>query len=368
MSRQGSIGILQASMMVVLLVGITTHVTIIPILLQVSGRDAWIAVLVTALVYLPWTMLIYAIMKWTHNQPLIQWLERATWKPFACLIAFLLSLYTFSMGLVSLKEMVTWTVGIYLPDTPQLVIVFMTVLVCCLAAILGIRSIAITSGILLPIVVILGYFVMTANFQHKNYQLLTPLLENGISPVLQGCIYAGGGFVETIFLLLTQHHLKKPFKKWQILFLAAFIVMLTIGPLTGAIAEFGPVEAAKQRYPAFVEWRLVKIGKYIEHLDFLSLYQWFSGVFIRLSLVLYVSGDLLSSFIPIKRNTILVILSFLMVGMTMWPLSDVLFYRFLMVVYFPYCFVFSLSTSILLFGIALLSRKRKEGYQHENGA
>ena len=48
----------------------------------------------------------------------------------------------------------------------------------------------------------------------------------------------------------------------------AILVGLTLGPLIGAITEFGPNEATKQRYPAYEEWGLVTIGRYIEHLDF----------------------------------------------------------------------------------------------------
>ncbi|XRD23741.1 hypothetical protein AABM34_14730 [Lysinibacillus fusiformis] len=52
-------------------------------------------------------------------------------------------------------------------------------------------------------------------------------------------------------------------------------------------------EASKQRYPAYEEWGLVTIGRYIEHLDFFSIYQWLTGTFIRVSFLLYIVADLL---------------------------------------------------------------------------
>ena len=65
-----------------------------------------------------------------------------------------------------------------------------------------------------------------------------------------------------------------------------FILMgLTMGPTIGAITEFGPIEAAKQRYPAYEEWGLGSIGRFIEHFDFLSIYQWLTGAFIRVGLL-----------------------------------------------------------------------------------
>ncbi len=94
-------------------------------------------------------------------------------------------------------------------------------------------------------------------------------------------------------LLFLQHQYKDRIR-WYHFGIMLFILMgLTLGPLIGAITEFGPVEAAKQRYPAYEEWGLVSIGRYIEHLDFFSIYQWLTGTFIRVSFMLYIVADLL---------------------------------------------------------------------------
>lgn len=57
--------------------------------------------------------------------------------------------------------------------------------------------------------------------------------------------------------------------------------------------EFGPAEAATQRYPAYEEWRLATIGRFIEHLDFLSIYQWLTGAFVRIGFILFIVIELL---------------------------------------------------------------------------
>lgn len=175
----------------------------------------------------------------------------------------------------------------YLPQTPKSVVAAIFILLGLFIASSGVRSIAITSGILLPLVWILGYFVMAANFPYKDYSKMFPVFTQGAGPILQAMIYAGGGFMEVFILIFIRHHISKPvrFGTWILL---DFILCGLLGPLLGAIATYGPVESANQRFPAFEQWRLVVIGKYIAHIDFLALYQWLSGAFIRIALALYI--------------------------------------------------------------------------------
>ncbi len=73
-------------------------------------------------------------------------------------------------------------------------------------------------------------------------------------------------------LLFLQHQIKGRIRWYHFTIILIILMGLTMGPLIGAITEFGPSEAAKQRYPAYEEWGLVTIGRYIEHLDFFSLF------------------------------------------------------------------------------------------------
>src|SRR5690606_22187538 len=140
--------------------------------------------------------------------------------------------------------------------------------------------------ILLPFVIVFGDFVMTANLPAKNYSLILPIAEHGWQPVFLGGLYVGGGLVELIVILLLQQELKKKVALWKLWLLSLFLVLLVFGPVLGAIAEFGPAEAARLRYPAFEEWRLVTIGNYIRHVDFFSIFQWLSGAFVRIAVSL----------------------------------------------------------------------------------
>src|SRR5690606_38602967 len=204
----------------------------------------------------------------------IPWLKQRYGSFVAYLFRSLFLLYAYLICLLTVKETVMWTHSMYLPRTPNVVLAIALVMLCIYAAYSGVKSIAIASGMLLPFVIVFGDFVMSSNLPEKDYSMLMPMLEHGITPVLEGLLFVGGGLAELLLILLVQHHFKSKVKLWMLILLGMFLIMLIIGPLTGAIVEFGPEIASRMRYPAYEEWRLVRLGKYIQHVDFLSIYQW----------------------------------------------------------------------------------------------
>jgi spore germination protein (amino acid permease) len=269
-------------------------------------------------------------------------------------LTVVLAVYMFAIALITLKDTVTWARAIYLPHTPAYALSISFTALCLFAAAAGISPIAITSGILLPVVIVLGLFVMTVNFQSKDYTLLFPLFTHGYSPALTGVSYVMGSFSELIVLLFIQQHLAAKVRFVPFMFLALILTGLTIGPLTGSIAMFGPFEAAAQRYPPFELWRMVRIGKFITHLDFLSVYQWLSGAFIRISLALFLIVDLLG--IRKKRMAAIVIAAALLLLLSLTPVSDKVVFDSLTVYYYPFSFVIVSIIALGLFVIARMTR------------
>ncbi|MDF2720503.1 MAG: spore gernimation protein [Paenibacillus sp.] len=291
-SHESKINVLQAFMIMMLFNGLTSHVIVNPLLLDASGRDAWIAVLVATCLYLPWCALVVYIMRKSGQRQITVWLTEKTNRIVAWifLIPFCLQLYF--IGASTVIHTSIWTITYYLPSTPQYALVFVLIAVCHFAAQSGIRTIGIGAGIMLPIVVCLGYFVSITNIPEKDFSLMRPILEHGWKPVFSGAIDAGGAFVEIVLLLFFQHRLKAKMRVWQAVLLGSVLVYITLGPLIGSIVEFGPKEAAKQMISPYEQWRLVKLGNYVEHLDFLSVYQWMAGATVRISLAQFMLAEL----------------------------------------------------------------------------
>lgn len=348
-------------MVMMLSAGLMNHVILIPLLLDAAGRDSWVAVIFATILLMLWSMLLWFIMKEAGEKKMLDWLKDNTNTFIAWLLILPMAIYLFFIGGNTIFLTATWTVTNYLPATPLFVLSLALIAAASYTARSGINVIAICAGILLPIVVILGYFVAISNTPFKEFSLLFPLFEHGSGPVWKGMLYAGGGFVELLILVLMQHQIKSKIRPWSLLVLAVIIGYITLGPLTGGIMEFGPKEAAKQVETPYEQWRLVKVGHYIEHLDFLSVYQWLSGAFIRISLSMYLLAELFAFKSVRTRNVFIRVIAGIYLVITLLPISQEQFYTYQYYYYFPITLILVIVVSMIWGGIAFYAKWSKGG-------
>ncbi|MBD0379542.1 endospore germination permease [Paenibacillus sedimenti] len=354
------ISALQLYFVFTLSIGITNHVLLIPVLLHFGRRDSWLGAAASIIPLVVWVILLYVIIKKSAQRKMIDWLKQR----FGNFIAFPVLILVLALSVlhatITLKDIVIWTHVSYLPRTPQTVITIIFLTFCFFAALAGLRAIAIVSGLLLPAVVLLGFFVMTSNFQYKDYSLLMPLFTHGYEPAIKSALLTNGASFELMAILFLQHHVSSKIRLSSLFILSICIVGLTIGPLTGAIAIFGPFEAADLRYPAFEQWRMVTISKYISHLDFLSIYQWISGACVRMSLLLFLMLDVMGVSKPRVRTCLLIGLSIFFLVIGMYPIEDDWIRKQIVTWYYPLIFVVGLLLPLVLLVLAYLPLKRKE--------
>jgi spore germination protein (amino acid permease) len=360
MPSNKKITVLDAYFILLLALGITNHVILIPILLQTAKRDAWVGILLTMVLHIIWVYILFIIMKRTNQQPLYSWFRERCGSVISWLFLFVTTSYFFLMALIMLRETTTWVKVTYLPQTPKLVVMLVLILLSIYVAYNGIRSIAIISGILLPFVWVLGHFVAIANLRYKNYSLLTPLFVDGYAPMLKSMVIAGGGFLEMIVLLFIQHHMSRRVSYLSVSIMAAVLAGLTMGPLMGAIANFGPEVAMQARYPAYDQWMLVSITQYITHLDFFALYQWISGALIRISLFLFIITDMIPFKKQKRRLPFLFLLGAALIGLSMYTEVDKQIELFVMGNYslVPFMFLTTLTLVIAISTTLKVQTKR----------
>ncbi|MBB3908039.1 endospore germination permease [Anoxybacteroides rupiense] len=349
------LSIVQVLFIFLLSVGLMDHVIVIPLLLDAAHRDAWISAILTLGLLPVWMVLLYFIMKQSKQTNLFIWLKNEFSSVIAYIVSFSGTLLLVIISYVTLKDTVTFTTTTYLTSTPSWIIILLLVGLCFYNAYLGIDSIAKTSGIVLPFVVIFGVLVMLSTVPHKDYSLLKPIMENGWDPVLKGMIYTGAGYAEIIMILFMQHRLQPKFPFLGLLFIGIFAASLSIGPTIGAIIEFGPRNARILRYPAFEQWRLVNLGTYIEHIDFLSIYQWLSGAFIRISFATALIPELFAVSNKQTRRWILIFVYVVICTLSLLPVSDPQFLYVLNQFILPFSLYFMLSLSGLLGILAFIS-------------
>ncbi|MCE7791932.1 endospore germination permease [Salipaludibacillus sp. CUR1] len=346
--------------------GLRTHVTVLPPLYETAGRDGWISVLFSVGVHAFWLLLIWRVMHTMNGKSLNDWLEERVGKTVSILFGISITVVLVFLSAVTLIEVGQWTRITYLPLTPAWVIVGSIALLCLLTSLSSLRTIALITGVLLPVIIFLGLFVALANIPNKDYSLMRPVLEFGFPRVIQGMVFPSSGFGELVVVLFVQHQIKNRLKYWHLLLLTMFLGFLTIGPYIAGIAEFGTDEAARLRFPAYEQWALITLGRFIENVDFLAIYQWVSGTFIRVSFLMY----LVTQVLPVKRLKLkvmtLTVLYGLIIVLSELPESDMQYLLIVKSIFFPGSLIYFVLLTVLLFVISFLPEQKKGGAAHES--
>lgn len=350
----------QLFFVLILFIGISNHVLIMPHLLATGKRDAWVCVLVSYVVLLIWGCILYLIMKKNHQRLcLYDWIKVRTGSAISHIFIYILAAYVFAISAISFYDLIQ-SINIYfLPRTPSFVVMLPFLLISAWSAYNGLKSIVYVSAILLPIVWFLGIFVALFTIKDKDYSYLFPILVDGYHPVVKGTIIILGGSADLLVLLLLQHHLKKSFTLLHLFFLITILAVLILGPTMGSLSSFGPAVASDMRFPAFEQWRLITLGEYISHVDFLAVFQLLSGEIIRVALGLYLLADMVKGFsYPSKKKHVFAVSSLLLGLLPIIPLSDIWVQTIIGKYFYPAALISAVFISLALLIISYMPMKK----------
>ena len=350
----------QLAFVLILFIGISNHVLIMPHLLATGKRDAWVCALLGYVFLLLWGYILYLIMKKNDQRLcLSDWIKSRAGGLTSRFFITYFWVYVFAITAISFYDLMQ-SINIYfLPRTPSFFVMLPFLLICIWASYSSLKSIVYISAILLPIVSMFGIFVATFTLPEKDYSYLFPVLVEGYQPVVKGTITILGGGTDFLVLLLLQHHVKKSFTKGNLFVLITFLVILILGPTMGSLSSFGPAVSSDMRFPAFEQWRLIKLGNYISHVDFLAVFQLLSGELIRVAMGLYLLSDMVKGHMQsAKKKHIFTVASISLGLLTLIPLSDIWVQTLIGRYFYPAAFISGFFISIALFIISYLPRKK----------
>lgn len=360
MNRAGSISILHVIFLSMTMIGLKNHVTIIPSVLKGAGRDGWISILISVLVIFPWIFLLMYIHTKSNREPLADWLQINIGKSATAIVRYTIAIFLIILAVFTMAETLQWISAMFLAVTPIPLMLLVFTIVCILLVSTNLQTIAMVNMFVLFWVIVLGFFIAFTNMQVKNYELLRPFFEHGLEPVLKSAIFPASGLVEILLFLFIQQKVKDRFRWYHFAIMLILLMGLTLGPTIGSITEFGPMEASNQRYPAYEEWALGSIGPYIQHFDFLSIYQWLSGGLIRVGLLLFIAADLLNMTGDRKRIARILGPAFFFATLSLFLLKDHVFIKIKGDYLLVGSLLFIVLLSLFLGIVALFSGKKSK--------
>ena len=337
-------------------VGLFAHVEIVPGLLSIAKRDSWISILLSLVVLPVWVFVINKILLITKKRSIIHLLKETNKGIVYSILLFPLAIYMLLNAFVTAKEIVYWSQISYMQGFNNFLLAAILLLFCVICSRSGLFSIGVLSSILCPLVLFLGFFISFANMKRKNYELLFPLFTEGYVPIVKGLLYTSLPILELFIIIFLTPVLKKVITKRQLLTVGFLIVGLTLGPTIAAIAEFGPEQAVKYRFPAYEQWRLISIGRYFSHADFFAVFQWLSGGVIRISLFVLISCEILTK--GKQSRTLIRLMYGIILAACTYPIDQSTFIAVSYGVFRPLSFFF-MVIQMSIIAVYLLKNKKK---------
>lgn len=263
------------------------------LIIGISGdakNDAWIAGIVSIMMFIPMLLIFSRILTLFQGKDLFDILNITLGKVLGKMISILYIWYAFHLGALALRNFGEFINTVAMPETPMLVPIICLGLVCIIAVRLGIEVLGRITTYFLPILFFILIMVQILGISQFHFNYLKPILGNGLSPVLKGGFTAFSfPFAETVLFIGVFSSLKtqkSPTKVYLygILISAATIIFITIrniSVLGNMLSSF--------YFPSYGAVSRTKIGDFLQRIEVTVSFVFIFSVFIKSSICLLVA-------------------------------------------------------------------------------
>ncbi|GAB3804784.1 GerAB/ArcD/ProY family transporter [Virgibacillus kimchii] len=278
--------------LIILTLPILGHVVILPLMIDVAGRDAWISIFLSLPFAFIYALSIYFIKVKYKDKNVKEIFTGILGKKLGKTLIFIFICYFLFITIVSFSTFIDFVHILFLPDTPPVVLIIWFLIFLLYGSLKGIKPIALTAGVLAFIAMTTGNTITLLDSQLKEWANLKPIMEFGWSPVLIGTLIIISIWVELIFLLFLPLENSKErglFLLWSIGILINALMMLST--TTGVITIFGLGQAENMLYPAQEIVRIINLG-FLDRFDVYGMILNGFGTYIRCCLYFRLAYEL----------------------------------------------------------------------------
>ncbi|GGJ96426.1 germination protein [Lentibacillus kapialis] len=186
------------------------------------------------------------------------------------------------------KQYGDFVAGIFLPETPMIVVNIAMVVVCGFAVRGGLETVARTAQIFIPVSFLLWIIVIILLIPELELTNMLPIMENGIMPSIKGAYILQSWFSLFIMVAFLLPFLKNHKKglKWGMYSVTGVLFTMVITNLA-TLLIFGNM-TSNFLYPVMDAARYVSLADFLQHIEALVMAIWVSGTFIKITVFYYV--------------------------------------------------------------------------------
>lgn len=340
---------------------VSTLILSVPgIMVSFAKQNAWMSILPAMFTGIVNIWVLTALSKRHPGKSIIQYSSIICGRWFGTVLGLFFTYYLFFFISSTVNEHAGFISIILLLKTPPIISMTTMLLLCALAVLAGVEAIARCNEIIVPIIVFLLIPIFVFSIRDMELARLSPVLADGIMPVLKGAIVPSAWMSQFFFLGWFLPHLneKSPHIRRNLLLSMASVVMLIIAIDIVTITIFGPI-TPRLKFAFFKVIQYIGLIGSLERLEAIAIAIWILGIFIKVSMLLYMFCISASQLFGARnyRRTILPVTLFSVVGSVWIFKSDAEFQAWITFTYPILAFITQSLLPLLLLAIDTLKTK-----------
>ena len=327
-----------------------------------AKNDAWIAGIVSSIMFIPMLLIFSRILSIFHGKDLFDILNITLGKVIGNFFAITYIWYAFHLGALVLRNFGEFINTIAMPETPMLVPMLCLGLVSIIAVRLGVEVMGRTTAYFIPLLFFILFVVQLLGIPQLHFNYIKPILANGLAPILKGGFTSFSfPFAESVLFIGIFSSLKTKKSPIKVYFLGmlistAIIVIVTIRN----IAVLGNM-LGNFYFPSYEAVSRINIGDFLQRIEATVSIVFIFGVFIKSSICLLVASKGIAKVFNLKDYRSIV----LQTGLLMVYFSYIVYDNIIEMQYWAfhvypyYAFPFQVILPIIIWILAEIKVRKK---------
>jgi spore germination protein KB len=287
MLEKGKISAFQMGMMGYPLILGTAILAVPAFIGKQAERDMWISPFYASIMGFLTVYLAARLNRKFPDKTIIQYGEEILGKIGGKVLGFFYLLFILHLGGQVLREYAEFTVGVFLPKTPLIVVIASMALLCAFAVRGGIEVLGRLAQLYVPLFILPLLVMVILLLKDLNPKNMFPIMRHGVMPSLLGAATPQAWFSELFLLSFLFPALtdKGKGEKWGFIATLAILITFVVINLV-ALFLFGEATTT-YLFPVFSAARYISIANFFEHLESVVMAIWVSGIFIKMNVFYY---------------------------------------------------------------------------------
>ena len=287
-----------------------------------AGQDGWIAPLVAGLIGIIVVIVVTTLGLRFPKLTLIEYSEIILGNWLGKLVGLIFIVFYIHLTAIIISEISTTISSTILTDTPIKVITFILFIITAYGVKKGLEVITRINILILMVTYLAMFICLALLLKDMNIELLTPVLSNGIIPILKDSVPVTGWFGEIVSIAFLMPFINKPEETricsiwgiiWASVTLSFFVALV--------IMVFGAKLSSNLTFPTLEAVRIINFSDYIQRAEIIFLIPWLLANIIKICFFYYITVFIISKWFKLERMSFLV----LPVGLIIFSMSLGLF-------------------------------------------